>query len=356
MAVIMENSFTKRDTNICKGIAILFMILHHCVGKYYNVFDISWYAENSTGIFSLFILFLSTAGKVCVSIFSILSGFGITKSYISYSNSAHTIKYKNIKFVLSNLLRFYSIYIACFIVEFLNLAIRMKEQLLPFYSINYSIKEAICFFLLDISGISQFFQIPKLFENWYIHVIILFYFLFPLLQFITKKLRIAAVFISLLPGIIVTCRGESIPNEFIFYIFPFVVGIYIAQNNVFDRLNKYRGRKASVISALLFCAFFALRLVFAIPIDCFFGLSIILFEFFVFSQTKGASGILEYLGKYSADLWLLHIMYIDMSSRLSLRFLRSFVMSLLLSIGIESVKDVSGFNGLIKRLRKKLCS
>ena len=82
----MEHKFTIRETNICKGIAILFMILHHAVRKYYNSFDLSWYAENSTSIYYMILLFFSTAGKVCVPLFTVLSGYGISKSYSKMQN------------------------------------------------------------------------------------------------------------------------------------------------------------------------------------------------------------------------------------------------------------------------------
>lgn len=78
--------FSTFDTNVCKGMAILFMILHHAVGKYYNDVDLSWYSANanSTDLTSLLFLFLSTAGKVCVPLFTVLSGFGIAKSYSAF--------------------------------------------------------------------------------------------------------------------------------------------------------------------------------------------------------------------------------------------------------------------------------
>lgn len=73
--------FDKRYTQLIKGIAILFMVLHHTVGLYYNSFDLRWYTENSNNIGSLILLFFSTAGKVCVPLLTILSGFGLAKSY-----------------------------------------------------------------------------------------------------------------------------------------------------------------------------------------------------------------------------------------------------------------------------------
>ena len=76
-------TFDRRDTAVCKGIAILFMTLHHCLQKYYNRFDLSWYARHSSSLPEKFLIFFSSAGKVCVSLLTILSGYGITKKYLS---------------------------------------------------------------------------------------------------------------------------------------------------------------------------------------------------------------------------------------------------------------------------------
>ena len=109
--------FDKRDTNICKGIAILFMVLHHTVSKYYNVIDISWYRANSDSVFSEIILFFSTAGKVCVPLLTILSGYGITKTFQKYKIKTESISY--IRFVISRIVKFLSIYIPIFILVFI---------------------------------------------------------------------------------------------------------------------------------------------------------------------------------------------------------------------------------------------
>ena len=84
--------FNKNNTFLVKGIAIIFMVLHHCVGLYYNQFDLSWYSLNSSNVESLIILFFSTAGKVCVPILTIVSGFGITKSYSRYNPESVKLK------------------------------------------------------------------------------------------------------------------------------------------------------------------------------------------------------------------------------------------------------------------------
>ena len=78
----MENiiKFDKKHTQVIKGLAILFMVLHHVGSLYYNQIDLSWYARNSRDVPEMILLFFSTGGKVCVSLFTIMSGFGLPAS------------------------------------------------------------------------------------------------------------------------------------------------------------------------------------------------------------------------------------------------------------------------------------
>lgn len=74
-------TFDKRQTNVAKGIAIILMLCHHLFfndPKSYDLFSSLCILSNGVPIDS----FLADFAKVCVSIFLVLSGYGL---YISYS-------------------------------------------------------------------------------------------------------------------------------------------------------------------------------------------------------------------------------------------------------------------------------
>ena len=69
---------SKTDTNVLKGIAIIFMLLHHLFYARRELYDdVILYGDNGIvneiGIFS----------KVCVAVFVFLSGYGLTVSNAS---------------------------------------------------------------------------------------------------------------------------------------------------------------------------------------------------------------------------------------------------------------------------------
>ena len=97
-----ELGFTKRDTAIAKGIAIILMFMHHLFAfpdrikagsSYISLFSIS-----GIGIESLLGLF----GKICVAMFLFLSGFGIYKKIGKDRENAISIIFKQLKTLYIN--------------------------------------------------------------------------------------------------------------------------------------------------------------------------------------------------------------------------------------------------------------
>lgn len=90
-------NFDKRQTNIAKGVGLLLLLWHHLfynTPEKYSLF-ISLFIYKSIPIES----FIADFCKVCVAIFLILSGYGLTKSYEKY-NSAFVGKENGIKHIL----------------------------------------------------------------------------------------------------------------------------------------------------------------------------------------------------------------------------------------------------------------
>ena len=337
--------FDKNNTFLVKGIGIIFMVLHHCVGLYYNQFDLSWYSLNSSNVDSLIILFFSTAGKVCVPILTIVSGFGITKSYSRFTEKSIT-RCKNIKFCLSHLIQFYSIYWIIFILTAPLTYINIFEH----YFNNHSLYKGIIFFGVDFLGIQ-----PRL--SWYIRAIIVLYLLFPLLYQFVKRLKLFAVILSFVPWILklLINNVEINIDSVIFCILPFVTGIYFAMFDSLDNLKRKKSIKFQIFSFIFVVIFFALRLLFSIYVDYFFSLSLICFGTLVLSDIKGLNSILILFGKHSANIWLIHCTMLSLFPLVALpqimKFLVILLAALFISILIEYVKKITGYSMKIKDIR-----
>lgn len=74
--------FTKKDTNIIKGVAICFMLLHHLFAFPERVEAGTFISLISYGDTNLAVL-IGAFGRICVPMFTFLSGYGIYRSSLS---------------------------------------------------------------------------------------------------------------------------------------------------------------------------------------------------------------------------------------------------------------------------------
>lgn len=93
----MEKSgFTKNDTAIVKGIAIIFMFMHHLFAFPDRIKDgasyISLFSISGTNMEFL----IGTFGKICVAMFLFLSGFGIYKKITDNRENTISVIFKQL--------------------------------------------------------------------------------------------------------------------------------------------------------------------------------------------------------------------------------------------------------------------
>lgn len=74
----MHQYFSKEKTMIVKGVAIILMLIHHLFYDYGNIENFSLLFDNLEADFWVTSSYIS---KVCVAIFAVLSGYGLSKSY-----------------------------------------------------------------------------------------------------------------------------------------------------------------------------------------------------------------------------------------------------------------------------------
>ena len=103
----MKESFSKNDSNVIKGVAIIMMMWHHCFlsGRSDSYIISFWpfFKEQVVAMAGFF--------KICVSLFAFVSGYGLYQSFNkNYSNKKIVGGYEFSKWILFRYVRSFSGY------------------------------------------------------------------------------------------------------------------------------------------------------------------------------------------------------------------------------------------------------
>lgn len=209
--------FDKRQTNIAKGVALLLLLWHHL---FYNS---PQKYEMFTSVFLLrgvpIECQIARFCKVCVSVFLLLSGYGLTKSFSKYykQNSVDgklPLK-KNCRYVVNHLVGLLSDYWMIFII-FVPMGLLFGKNFFSYYGTNP------IYYLADFFGVSYlFFQYSYTMNVtwWFMSIIIVYYLIFPLLH---KLLRYSPELLMLIAVFILFCPFIPDFRQLKLWICPFV--------------------------------------------------------------------------------------------------------------------------------------
>ena len=295
----MENYIDKRYTNIIKGVALIFMFIHHFFtfperlvdGIVYS--NIDWFANA-----------FHDPLKTCVSIFAFLTG------YFYYFNKKKTLRYSIRKAT--------DIYINYLIVLGLML---IMDFFLKCY--EFSPKSIV----LELLLVDQ----PNMEFCWYVAFFIIIIFLLPLYSRVSEKSSILAVICGIVfPYVIVlildTIKGNSNVGsiEYIFdmikYLtwFPCVAsGFFFAQEGLFQKLDiwysKHKAIQIIVYLLFMILPFFARKA--NSSFDFIFAPSFIFGLVGILRMIKHIKVLLplSIIGKYSLLMWFLHSVFFNVS-------------------------------------------
>ena len=300
--------FDKRQTNIAKGIAVLFLLWHHLflytpdgTDAFISIFSIRGIAIETV---------LAAYLRVCVAMFLFLSGYGLYKSWVK--NNSKDVQYVRKKqFFISQLL-FVKKHILklllgfCFIyILFVPLSIWFGN---PFWEVYGNPFIAI----LDFLGIADLVGTVTMNQSWwFMSLIIVLYILFPILAGIMKKipeLMLALAAIVLLIGVFNLGFGVLKYKE---YGLPFVFGIYFARRDIFEFLsnkcNSVFKKIFLILPIVLICLVYRFISSNMIYLDFLFAASIILISYFFISKIRILSNVLEMFGENSDSIYMFHL-------------------------------------------------
>lgn len=280
-----DNFLNKRTSDVLKGIAILFIILHH-------IFNEIGY-PNHLG-------YISCMGYLGTGFFFFMSGYG---NWISINKD----KELRIKWLTKRLWRLYQIFIPCFFVFLL--VIFLVNQMNIYYSFDVK----------NILGDLLKFSLPNTI-NWFPKVFIISIILFYLITKLIKKEILRIIIIFLLTFIYIFVCAKIVHLEEYWYnsISCFALGCVIA---------KYKNNIVAFLESINISVRVLLLLVGGIvtiiwphietlvgmdnPISRIIHANILCITILLFTTVFSChSRMLEFCGKYSFEIYIIHICFL----------------------------------------------
>lgn len=331
--------FSTDMTSYAKGFAICALLWHHLF-------------INRAGEFSYFVVKTANYGKVCIGIFVLLSGYGVSFSLLK-----------------SGVFDFYKDRISKLMFEFWSVFLLFVPVSIFVYATTLS-----SVYPNGHQWISLVFQFLGLqayyggagFNStwWFMSAILSFYLLAPALVYIVNRWPI----FTLSCAFIILLSPQWFRGFLWIWFFPFMLGIWCQQKNVFVRLDRLlcsKGRGVCyIIEILCLAGFLFLRgrsPVLSLrntSIDGFIAFWFISLLFSSRFHIRFFSRYMEFLGKHSLNIFLFHTFLLHWFHRVLyqlnnpiLIFIALLGFCLLVSIALEKLKQILGIPKMIKRIR-----
>lgn len=354
----MKDSFSKYDSAAIKGIAICMMLFHHCF--------LSGRFDDYSVIFAPFsqtqIVHMASFFKICVSLFAFVSGYGL---YISYKNNSKSTSV----WLKERLIRLLSGYCFIVILSWITCWSIDPAYLESIYFSSQNIIVGLLRLIIEFFGLSNFFGVTLLNGDWwYISAAIIFVLITPFMMKIFKSFGsgYALILCIIFPSLFDFQGG----THWLSFLLPYCFGLFFAENNLFYKIEKIKNNN-KILNFFLMSSICALGyiLYYSISTEKFFeikyGLIPILFIIFFKSYIiplPVINPLLCFLGKHSANIWLIHRFIRYNYCRDFIYGLEHFViivsvlllLSLCISIVIEYFKKLLGYEKLIKLLLRKI--
>jgi len=351
----MERKFSKDCTLAIKGIAIILLLWHHLFWKNYTMVQ-----SFSIGEVNL-LAFSAQASNLCVSLFFLLSAYGLTVTYKKWNAQ----KKSDFSFIADRYISLLAGFVLICVFGYVSGAF-LDRNLIDIYG-----GTAKSFFLvpIDMLGLARLFDVETFNPTWwYMSLAAILIFVFPVAYKYIKKYGIAAVlslsFLLLIP------QGAGMVQ----YFAVASVGIYLANINGFVRLADMKLLKTKwlnkIIKFALISFSFAVLIILRMSVledfdQAVDGLIAVLISWFALEfllLIKPLKIILVFLGKHSANVFMTHTLFYsyyfkDFYYSFKNPFLVFAVLlltSLLFSVALEFLKQMCRYNKLIFVIREKI--
>lgn len=300
-----EPRFTKRDTLVVKGIAILLMLFYHLFesGELLDTLNVD-HRPFSQDTF----LMLSGFGNICVALFVFLSAYGITKG-LSAEESGETY---DLCAALRGAWKRGLKLIGSFVVMYISV------NLLWFSYFDYgklygSGWQGGMFGLLDMLGLANIFDTPTLNMTWwYMETALVIIFLIPLVYPAVKKAGRYLILPALLLPSVVQMDGDMAR-----YYLVMLLGAVAAREGWLEKILTWKLKKCwkALLGLILLVLTVLVRQNFMVHsyflwiLDGPIALFLCWFAAEMLAGIPGLSQILAFLGRYSMNMFFVHTFF-----------------------------------------------
>ena len=350
--------FTRRDTNIAKGLFIIMMLVHHLYYDFetFGDFDVTFFVLSAHQM-----VVLAQYFKLCIAGFAFLTFYGMTRKYmmIPRLDLNRQVIPMTIKKYISLVGSFFFVYVLSIIT-----ALFMKEDLALLYSNGE--QSWFGYGVIDALGMADFFHTPTLNVTWwYMAFAIIIICLFPILYILYDKcgmiLLAAAAF---LPG--------ALQMETTYYgmcLLSMVLGIFSAKVDLFVKLRTYKRGNLCVkflkaVWCLILCVLSFQLLFHSVSSSWYFAIAAVTWTYICYefiAPVRFVNAIFDFIGQHSMTIFLTHTFlyyyyakeFIYSAKYGVLIVLLLLVCSLFISVLIDVLKKVLQYSRLIQYLQEK---
>ena len=332
------------DTQVLKGVALLLLLCHHCWYTGEGFDDVFVYGKpifKQIGIF----------GKLCVSLFVFLSGYGLTIGAIKNNGVGNIMHFYRKRYV-KLMINYWLIWLL-----FVPLGVFFFDRSFPsVYGDNYVFKALADFFGVHSIVIGNVHGYNSTW--WFYSCIILFYLFYPLIWKYRKFWFLTIPLTLLVPEVCgaIPLRHGGVWGYLFSYSLSFVCGMLFANSDL-PSVKFSIGAKCFMVGIFLLICFFRLKASNTVLWDsliCVWGV----FVYQQWSRLEYVSKTFAFLGRHSFNIFLFHTFiyvyyfhdYIFWSRNPILIFATLLMVSIIISVLIEKLKEVLKINYLQKIL------
>ena len=290
--------FSVRDTNIVKCAAVILLLTHHLyMGVLPAPIDLKGSAPH---------VVLATLAKVCVAVFVMLSGYGLSVSFERRGER------NPVRFTVDHTLKLMWNYWLVYVIFTLGGVFFSRPEFSPqaMYGTGlHGAWQALVEFLAlrPLLGTASYNQ-----TWWYMEAALALYVTFPLMYKAVKKVPWLVLPVTAVPLALYYFYGNNVWDTCreIYWFFPFAVGVFLAQRGLLDKfaglLKGGRGWAVTAAVTVAFLLFAYIRSLIGLAFDTFFALSLLLFLRAPLCRIPVLSGAAAYVGSRSGDVFLVH--------------------------------------------------
>ncbi len=311
----LSEGYTKRDTGIAKGAAILLLLIHHLyVGD----------APAPIDIFRVYPpLTAATLCKVCVSMFVVLSGYGLAMSFKKGEERSG-------RFVRRHVLGLLRPYFLIYFISVLLGIFFARPEYTPWAIYGTGLRGFgnAC---AELFALRPLLRTPAYNQTWwYMEAALALYLCFPFIYRGVRRAPYIVLPVTAVPLALYFFLGNNVWDTCreIYWFFPFAAGVFLAQRDLLAKFAASAGKRpwrSTALTGLAVLAAALIRSQVGLAFDTFFAVAILLFLRCTLSVIPYLGAAFGHLGRHSGNIFMLHsfIYCYFTSQRLFARLLNS---------------------------------